>query len=92
MEKAPVGEVADNIAALQRRARLLLNHRFFEPAVGSVICLNAIAIGVEQTLDKNGHQNTIVMTVVDSAFLLVYINELLDRLVVHGLACLNDPC
>ena len=31
------------------------------------------------------------MTVVDSAFLLVYINELVVRLVVHGLAYLNDP-
>ena len=91
MGKAPIGEVAGNIAAPQRRASLLLSHRGFEQSVGFVICLNAIAIGVEQILGQNGHQNTIVMTVVHSAFLLVYINEFLDRLVVHGLACFNAP-
>jgi len=61
----------------------------FDIVVSTVILLNAVTIGIEQTLDING-KDTIVIKIIESVFLILYSGEFLLRFTPKGLAVFRD--
>lgn len=61
----------------------------FDMFIGGVILLNAVTIGIEQTLSIN-NQSTLGVRIVESIFLVIYIVELGLRFFALGCVCLRD--
>jgi len=61
----------------------VLSSVWFDIGIGIVIAFNAVSIGIEQTLELNGH-STLVTSVFESIFLVIYILELSLRFFVDG--------
>jgi hypothetical protein len=70
-------------------ARQLVKSKSFDIAIGVAILMNAASIGVEQTLQIEGH-NTASVQIVESMFLCVYIFELGVRILAFGCECFKD--
>ncbi|CAE8615884.1 unnamed protein product [Polarella glacialis] len=71
-------------------AREVVSSLWFDCAIGCVIFLNAISIGVELTLQIED-KSTLVINIIESIFLVIYILELALRLYAFGPPCLKDP-
>lgn len=74
------------------RAAHLLDSSLFEIAVGVVVFVNALTIGIELSLRMEGveGEGTKLLSVLDKCFLGVYVAELSLRLFSMHLACLKD--
>merc|ERR1740129_1806291 len=82
-------DVDDSSARIPTRrfCQGILESSWFGTATGFIICLNAITIGVEQSLALEG-KDTTVIEVIESIFLCIYIAELSTWFLGHGMRCL----
>jgi hypothetical protein len=87
--RVPVNAAGKKLGRVGRIAYAILNHRWFDAFIGSVIFINTIMIGLEcelsldvEDFEKNYAQN---FEYVEYVFLAIYIVELLLRVVVDGL-------
>eukprot|EP00930_Biecheleria_cincta_P094865 TRINITY_DN8647_c0_g1_i1.p1 TRINITY_DN8647_c0_g1~~TRINITY_DN8647_c0_g1_i1.p1 ORF type:complete len:584 (+),score=109.02 TRINITY_DN8647_c0_g1_i1:335-2086(+) len=77
------------LAFLQIKAARILQSQEYESGVGFVIVINAVAIGVEQSLRMDG-KDTSIFEMFESVFLCVYSLEMLARLLAYGWRCFED--
>lgn len=78
---------------LQTRLQRILFSNEFDMAIGIVIVLNSVSIGVEQSLSLSGDSDTKYVTlceVIEHIFLVIYILELGLRFAAVGSQCLQD--
>jgi len=82
-------EEKDTLRGLHRVAEIILLSRYFDFIVGCVILCNSVMIGMEQTarIERN---ETYVFQYFETAFLLVYIAEIITRFFVCGISAVND--
>jgi voltage-gated sodium channel len=73
----------------QIKAIAMVESHTFDIFIGIAIGLNAVSIGVEQTLQINGHSTT-ALQIVESAFLCIYIFEFACRFAAYSVECLRD--
>jgi len=70
--------------------RLLLRQWWFEPAVGLIIAINALTIGIRTVAARNGDDPSVFLDVMEWFFFMVYTSELSARLLAFGLPVLQS--
>eukprot|EP00746_Dinoflagellata_sp_MGD_P142699 gnl/MRDRNA2_/MRDRNA2_75631_c0_seq1.p1 gnl/MRDRNA2_/MRDRNA2_75631_c0~~gnl/MRDRNA2_/MRDRNA2_75631_c0_seq1.p1 ORF type:complete len:768 (+),score=161.93 gnl/MRDRNA2_/MRDRNA2_75631_c0_seq1:86-2389(+) len=77
-------------AEFVRNMKAILLSPKFDAAVGVVIVLNSISIGLEMSYELEG-KDTALLEMVEHVFLLVYMGELGMRFFCYGVYCLRNP-
>ena len=80
---------AGGSSKLKRTLHEMLSSSSFDAAMGAVIILNAVVIGLESQSELKG-VNTDFYAVFEHAFLFIYSVELGCRFYLYGLACLRN--
>jgi len=83
----PTVKEAGIIKVAQAQCHNILANHFFEPAMGLVIAINSICLGVAIDLELK-QQDASFLNDFENLFLSIFIVELLLRIFVHGLKCL----
>jgi len=69
----------------------LLSNQRFDAAVGVIIVVNSLCMGLETTYELENRDLT-VFEVLEHLFLFVYVAELALRFFAHGCSCLKSLC
>lgn len=73
----------------QAHAADIVTRPHFDVAIGALIALNAISIGIEQSL-RLGGRDLLFIQIVESIFLVIYITELCLRVATYGTKVFHD--
>mmetsp|Transcript_118524 Transcript_118524/g.340334 ORF Transcript_118524/g.340334 Transcript_118524/m.340334 type:complete len:801 (+) Transcript_118524:42-2444(+) len=86
--------MAERMFKVQRPLNVLLHHWKFDAAVGSVIVINAVTVGLDQQMrnEERAPSDPLVsaLAICEHIFLCVYVTELLMRFFVVGPGCFGD--
>ena len=74
-----------------RGGRALLNTAKFDAAMGVVIVINSVTIGIEAELSLEGNSDMTLLFYLEYIFLVIYTAELSLRIIVLGIKCLTNP-
>jgi len=80
----------DRFPETRRRVRKLLVNQRFDYAVGIVIVVNSVCMGIETSFEIDG-KDTGVFQVMEHFFLAVYCSELSLHFFAYGLSALRNP-
>jgi len=68
----------------------LVTWRYFEPAVGIVIAINALTIGYDTSIQQQGGETPAILVALEILFFMVYASELIVRIAAFGFIVLKS--
>jgi hypothetical protein len=80
---------SDDVESIKSRVHRFLSHTAFDTAIGAVIVLNSLVIGLESQSEIYGHDTTTYQRL-EHFFLFIYTVELALRFYSYGSACLRN--
>lgn len=89
LPKVTVDATNHEAMGISLMAQELVKNTMFDAAIGVVILLSTVCMGLQQAEELQGH-GTMGYEIVEGIFLFIYICEFAVRAVAHGWACLRD--